>query len=202
LKTDDKFVVNGMAGTLFAWTGKDKDGPCMIQMAVLPTQGEKGVLVDYWASPDADKQYGATIKTIIQSITPEGAAAGDAAKSGDAPADAAKAKGVDAAMARDKDTKPTDTFPADLPKLYAFWIAHGLENGDKVHGVWIADDVGDAAPKGTKIDDATLVYAGDNENAFSLTKPTNGWPLGKYHVDIYINDALAKTVPFSIVAAE
>jgi hypothetical protein len=136
----------------------------------------------------------------------------DTTKSVDAPApksDAAapakqddQKKSLDAAVAKDKDTRPTDTFPADLPKIYAFWISHGLENGDKIHGVWIADDVGDAAPKGTKIDEATMVYAGDNENAFSLNKPTNGWPLGSYHVDIYINDALAKAVPFTIVAAQ
>jgi len=136
--------------------------------------------------------------------------AADTTKSDAAPAAKADApapegdskKGLIAAIAKDKDTKPTDTFPADIPQLYAFWISHNLENGDKVRGVWIADDVGAAAPKGTKIDESTLVFAGANENAFSLTKPNNGWPVGSYHVDIYINDGLAKTVPFTIVAAE
>ena len=70
LKTNDKFLINGMDGSLFSWTGKDKDGPCMIQMALLPTQGDKGVLVEYWASPDADKQYSPEVTKIIQSIKP------------------------------------------------------------------------------------------------------------------------------------
>jgi hypothetical protein len=80
MKTDDKFTVNGMNGTLFTWSGKDKDGPCMIQMAVLPTQGDKGVLVEYWASPDADKQYSPDVTKIIKSIKPVAAAEGAADK--------------------------------------------------------------------------------------------------------------------------
>jgi hypothetical protein len=79
LKTDDKFIVNGIDGVLFSWTGKDNDGPCIIQMAVMPTQGDKGILVEYWASPDAEKQYSATVAQIMHSIKPTPASSPDTA---------------------------------------------------------------------------------------------------------------------------
>jgi hypothetical protein len=106
---------------------------------------------------------------------------------------------VEAVIAVDKDTRPTTTFAADVPKLYAFFRTKGTESGDKLRGVWIAEDVGEAAPENTKIDEATLTA--DQEDfygAFSLTKPTKGWPIGKYRVEIYNGDELATTVKFAI----
>jgi hypothetical protein len=110
---------------------------------------------------------------------------------------------VEAAIAVDKDTKPTTTFAANVPKLYAFFRTKGTEKGDKLRGVWIAEDVGDAAPKKTKIDEATLTADEDDfYGAFSLTKPTKGWPVGKYRVEIYRGDELATTAKFTIKAGK
>jgi hypothetical protein len=110
---------------------------------------------------------------------------------------------VEAAIAVDKDTKPTTTFAANVPKLYAFFRSKGTQTGDKLRGVWIAEDVGDAAPKKTKIDEATLTADEDDfYGAFSLTKPTKGWPAGKYRVDIYVGDELATTAKFTIKAGK
>jgi hypothetical protein len=110
---------------------------------------------------------------------------------------------VEAAMAKDKDTKPAETFAADVPKLYAFFRTSGTKSGDTLRGVWIAEDVGSAAPKETKIDEATLTADEDDfYGAFSLTKPTKGWPSGKYRVEIYADDQLATTVKFTINASK
>jgi hypothetical protein len=110
---------------------------------------------------------------------------------------------VEAAIAVDENTKPTDTFTADVPKLYAFFRSTGTAKGDVLRGVWIADDVGAAAPANTKIDEASITADQDNYfGAFSLTKPTNGWPPGSYHVDIYLGDDLATTVKFTITPAD
>jgi hypothetical protein len=108
---------------------------------------------------------------------------------------------IEAAIAVDKDTEPTTTFATDVPKLYAFFKSKGTEKGEKLRGVWIAEDVGEAAPANTKIDEATLTADQDDfYGAFSLSKPNKGWPVGSYRVEIYDGDELATTVKFTIGA--
>jgi hypothetical protein len=98
--------------------------------------------------------------------------------------------------------EPKTTLTPDTPKVHALFKTKGAQKGDKLRGVWIADDVGDAAPANTKIDETSLTLEGDTDDGdFSCTKPTKGWPAGKYHVDIYANDELATTVKFTIEAA-
>jgi hypothetical protein len=116
------------------------------------------------------------------------------------PARSADAIKVEAVIAVDSETKPTDVFSPTVAKLHAFFRSTGTEKGDRLRGVWIAEDVGSAAPANTKIDEATITA--DQEDfygAFSLTKPDKGWPVGKYKVEIYLNDELVTTVKFSIV---
>ncbi len=97
---------------------------------------------------------------------------------------------------------PTKTFMPDTPKLYAMFKTEGVTNGDKIRAVWIADDVGQAAPAGTKIDEKTLTMEGDTDDGvFSLSKPTKGWPPGKYHLEIYVNGDLATKLNFAIKGA-
>ena len=109
---------------------------------------------------------------------------------------------VEVTMTTGPSGEETSTFPADAPKIFAMFKTKGASDGDKIRAVWIADDVGDAAPKGTKIDERTLKMDGDTEDGiFSLSKPTNGWPVGKYHVDIYVNDEVVTKVKFTIKAA-
>ena len=110
-------------------------------------------------------------------------------------------KKVEAVMAEDADTEPTDVFGPDTPKLYAFFRSQGTTKGDKLRAVWIAEDVGGAADANTTIDEATLVADKDDFfGAFSLSKPDDGWPEGKYRVDIYLGDAVAISVKFKIEA--
>lgn len=110
---------------------------------------------------------------------------------------------IEAAIAVDQETKPTTTFASNVSKLYTFFRSTGTHEGDKLRGVWIAVDVGDAAPANTKIDEATLTADQDDfYGAFSLTKPTKGWPVGKYRVDIYNGDELATSVTFTIKAGK
>jgi hypothetical protein len=108
-----------------------------------------------------------------------------------------------AVIAVDQDTKPTNKFSAKEPQLVVFFIGDGVKKGQKVRGVWIADDVGAAAPKNTKIIEDSLVATEDKQSsAFKLSRPTKGWPVGKYHVDLYVEDKLAEAVNFEIEAAE
>jgi hypothetical protein len=106
---------------------------------------------------------------------------------------------IQVAMSTGPDDDPTTTFAADTAEIFAFFKTKGLKDGDKLHSVWIAEDVGEAAPKETKIDEKTLDAEGDTDDGvFSLSKPTKGWPVGKYRLEIYVGDELAKTVKFTI----
>lgn len=109
---------------------------------------------------------------------------------------------VEAVMMTEPHGRDVTSYMADAPKLYAIFKTEGVTNGDKIRAVWIADDVGQAAPAGTKIDEKTLTMEGDTDDGvFSLSRPTKGWPPGKYHLDIYVNGDLATKLNFAIKAA-
>src|SRR5205085_4581669 len=109
---------------------------------------------------------------------------------------------VEATMMTEPHGRELTAYTADAPRLYATFKTKGASDGDKIRAVWIADDVGDAAAKGTKIDEKTLKMEGDTEDGvFSLSKPTNGWPVGKYRVEIYVNDELVTKLKFTIKGA-
>jgi len=68
-----------------------------------------------------------------------------------------------------------------------------------VRGVLIAEDVGDVAPANTKVLEKTLTLEEDTDDGdFNFSKPTNGWPLGKYRVEIYVNIAVAGSATVDI----
>lgn len=91
------------------------------------------------------------------------------------------------------------SFAPDTPKLFAMFETKGIKDGDKVRGVLIAEDVGDAAPANTKVLEKTLALDEDTDDGdFNFSKPTKGWPVGKYRVEVYVNDELAATTKFSI----
>jgi hypothetical protein len=106
---------------------------------------------------------------------------------------------IEAIMTTGPDGEPTTSFTPDTPKIFALFKTKGVQDGDKIRSVWMADNVGNAAPPNTKIDEKTLTLKGDTQDGdFSLSKPTNGWPRGQYHLDIYVNGELATTVKFTI----
>jgi hypothetical protein len=110
---------------------------------------------------------------------------------------------VEVSMMTDPEGDAVTSFTADTPKLYAIFKTKGAKSGDKARGVLIADDVGDAAPANTKVVDAVITLDGDTDDGdFNFSKPTNGWPVGKYHVEIYVNDELATTAKFTVKAAK
>jgi hypothetical protein len=99
---------------------------------------------------------------------------------------------------KDEIVNPTTQFAPDVPKIFCTWVARGVDGDTAVRGVWIAEDVGDVAPANYKIDEATLKIPGNATGTFSLSKPNNGFPIGKYRVEIYLGDDLAKTIPFTV----
>jgi hypothetical protein len=99
----------------------------------------------------------------------------------------------------------TDHFDATVPVIHVTYTTPDLpKTGDTYVVQWIATDVGQAAPANTVIGtvnqpvaDVPAAAKSYSVNGF-LTKPTNGWPVGKYRVEIKLGDKLATTAQFSI----
>ena len=102
------------------------------------------------------------------------------------------------------DPKMTDTISADTEELVFKYEVKGDSSGQSVSGSWIAEDVGEAAPPETLIDAPAEVKLGSLENqvTFKLSRPTAGWPLGKYRLEVKAGDKMVDTQKFSIVAAQ
>lgn len=121
------------------------------------------------------------------------------AESGDLAAQPTGKKLVHAVLAKENTTEPTSTFPSETRKIRALWKGNALKLGDVVGAVWIAEDVGAAALKDREITEATVVaYKPDDDGVFSLVRPKEGWPAGRYRFDIYVNNKLAESLSFTI----
>jgi hypothetical protein len=99
----------------------------------------------------------------------------------------------------------TDHFDATIPVVHVTYRTLDLpKSGDAYVVEWIATDVGQAAPPNTTI--GTVVYTVEDLPAATksytvngyLTKPTNGWPAGKYRVEIKRGEKLVTTAQFAI----
>jgi uncharacterized RDD family membrane protein YckC len=91
---------------------------------------------------------------------------------------------------------PATEFYTDTPQIVCVWQIAGTDISTPLKSVWIAEDVGDAAPPNYQLGAKSM--SGVNEGKFYVTSPANGWPIGKYRLEIYIGDTLAKQIPFSI----
>lgn len=109
---------------------------------------------------------------------------------------------VEAFVASSPRETATTTFTRDTAKIYVIFKTKGVKAGDKFRGILIADHAGHIAPENSKIIEGRATLDGDtNDGAINFSRPTDGWPIGEYHVEIYINDQLATTVKFTVEAA-
>jgi len=102
----------------------------------------------------------------------------------------------------DASANPTSQFATDTAKIYCLWKADGIQSATPVRGVWIAEEVAGGTPPNFKIDEATITLPMSGSGNFSLSKPNAGFPSGKYRLEIYLGTSLAKTVAFTVKAAD
>jgi len=88
-------------------------------------------------------------------------------------------------------------FKPDAPKIVLHAQLLDAPKGTTVAADWIAEKTG-GAPPNYKIDSAELTTTGEDELEFSLSKPTTGWPLGDYRVDLTIGGEQAKSAHFRV----
>jgi len=111
----------------------------------------------------------------------------------------AETKLLTAALATELTGEPQTLFPPETPKLYLRWQGETLTPGDKIRCVWIAEDVGDAAPANYQVNEASTKASETREfGTFTLSRPRKGWPTGKYRAEIYVGDRLVETIKFTI----
>ncbi len=173
----------GMKGVLFSGSALDEEDDHAIEFYALMIIGEEKVAVVYIeADADTPKKDLVKLEAILKSITPPGGK-----------------KVLRLTLALDADTEPTTTFAPDAPKIYAFFVGEALKKDDKIKSVWFATDVGDAAPKNTQIAEVAVVATSPTDKgAFSITKSEKDWPVGKYRVEIYVNDELVETLKYKV----
>jgi hypothetical protein len=93
-------------------------------------------------------------------------------------------------------TDATTTFsPSDTPLHYVVTLANAPDD-TSVKAVWTAVDAGDGQIKDQKIDE-TVLSSGSGVLNFTLAAKQE-WPVGKYKVDLYLNDKLDRTAEFNV----
>ena len=94
---------------------------------------------------------------------------------------------------------PTTTFPIDQPIIHLVAKVANAPSDTKVKSVWTAVDVGDVAPANTQIAEVEVTLDASGTAHFTLSIPDTGvWPVGKYKVDVYLNDKLDRTLEYTI----
>lgn len=97
-----------------------------------------------------------------------------------------------------KDGDPVDSFSPETPEIFLSMGFKGVAQGSKITATWIAVKV-DGAPPGTTITSTDVgVETGEDTANFSMTKPTKGWPIGAYRVDISVDGKVVKTGRFEV----
>jgi hypothetical protein len=95
--------------------------------------------------------------------------------------------------------KPTAQISSRTPKIYARWQGHGLRDQAKIRVVWIAENIVKIAPPDYTIDEASTTATGpDSHGIFTLSRPDNGWALGDYRAEFYVDDALTEIARLKI----
>jgi len=109
-------------------------------------------------------------------------------------------KQLSVSFAKDQFGKPSTTFSSDTPQIYARWRGQRLRRGAKVRAVWIAENIGEDFPPDYKVDEASAISESPTAHgAFALSRPEDGWAIGDYRAEFYVDDVLVETVKIKIV---
>jgi len=112
----------------------------------------------------------------------------------------ATSKRLSVTFATDQFGKPTTTFSSDTPQIYMRWEGRRLRKGAKVKAVWIAENIGEDFPQGYKVDEASAIVESQNaRGAFTLARPEEGWAVGDYRVEFYVDDVFVDATTLKIV---
>jgi hypothetical protein len=96
--------------------------------------------------------------------------------------------------------KATTVFSSDTPQIYVRWQGQRLRKGAKLKAVWIAENIGEDFPPDYKVDEASATIESQSAHGvFTLARPENGWAIGDYRVEFYIDDVLVDAAKLQIL---
>ena len=112
----------------------------------------------------------------------------------------AASKRLSVTFANDQFGKPSTTFSSNTPQIYVRWQGQRLRKGGKVKAVWIAENIGEDFPQDYKVDEASATVESQNaRGAFTLARPEEGWVVGDYRVEFYVDDVLVEKTKIKII---
>ncbi len=112
----------------------------------------------------------------------------------------ATSKRLSVSFAKDQFGKASTTFSSNTPQIYMRWQGQRLRKGGKVKAVWIAENIGEDFPQDYKVDEASATVESQNaDGAFTLARPEDGWAIGDYRVEFYLDNVLVDAAKLKIV---
>jgi hypothetical protein len=109
-------------------------------------------------------------------------------------------KRVSVSFAKDQFGKASTVFSSDTPQICVRWQGQRLREGGKVKAVWIAENIGEDFPSDYKADEASATVESQNAHGvFTLARPQDGWAIGDYRVEFYVDDVFVDAAKLKIV---
>lgn len=95
---------------------------------------------------------------------------------------------------------PVTSFAPDTAEfVLSADITDEVSSGSKVTVTWVSVDTGGVAPPNYQIYASDFdVGMTDNRLDVALSKPTNGWPVGTYQVQLSVNGKVDQTIDFAV----
>jgi uncharacterized RDD family membrane protein YckC len=87
------------------------------------------------------------------------------------------------------------SFSPQTQEIFVRFMLADVPPGSQLRAVWVAEQAA-GIPSGQTLDDTTSSDAGgtQSQGVFSYPRPPNGWPLGTYRVDLFLNGQFERAV--------
>ncbi len=82
--------------------------------------------------------------------------------------------------------KPSESFSADVPEIFVVFQVHPHYNAYQVFGRWFVENSEGVARNHLLGTDSMYLALEDESGYVSLKRPSAGWPVGDYKVEIHI----------------
>ena len=100
-------------------------------------------------------------------------------------------------MATDKDGNNRTTVFSPTDDFFVFFDVAGIEVGTPFQSRWYALDIEGEDPN-TPFQTIDYAYEADIANIYFQLTNSDGWPVGNYKVEVYMNDAKIGEQQFSV----